>query len=432
MHIAKDIDQWINKNEEEIINSISEFIRVRTENTPPSGNEKRGQEWLFNKLEGFLKKDEIDVFEIDDIDGIRKNPLFFPTIDGVERIYKDRPNLVAKIKGKNSKKSIAFSGHIDTMPAGEGSWKIFDDPFSGKVKDGKIYGRGAADMKAGTLCGFLALKCLKDLQIELAGDVFAESIVDEENGGVNGSLAARLRNPGIDFAIVAEPSNLSVGISTRGGTDWKVSVQEQSLGGITFDSVPPNPIFKLSKVALALKKYDFEKNKEIKAKYKDVDYLPLLVYQICSGGSTYDESGYVPTQGHIYFWQETLAHTKEDEAKKELLSFLRKELEGDAEFKENFPEIKPVLRFLEGHMTDRNHPAMASLKKAFDDFHLAYKEEGVNFATDAFIFKKATGTEVVVFGPVGANLHGKDEFVEIESVKKVIKVMALTAIDYCG
>lgn len=431
MNIKNVVSEWIQKNEEDIVNSISELIRIRTENIPPNGNEKKGQEWLYSKLLSFLKKEEIDIFELDDIDMIRKNPLFFPTIDGVERIYKDRPNLVARIKGKNSNRSIAFSGHMDTMPAGEASWNIFDDPFSGKIKDGKIYGRGAADMKAGTLCGFFALKCLKDLKIELSGDVFAESVVDEENGGVNGSLAARLRNPNIDFAILAEPSNLSVGISTRGGTDWKVSVEEKSSGGITFKSAPPNPIFKLSKIALALKKYDIEKNKAIKAKYMEIDYLPLLVYQLYSGGATYDESGSIPTKGHIYFWQETLAHTKEEEAKKELLDFLKKELLADEDFNDYSPEIKPVLRFLEGHMTDKNHAAMISLKKAFNDFNLDYKEQGLNFATDAFVFKKATGTEVVVLGPVGANLHGKDEFVEIESVKKILKIMVLTAIDYC-
>ncbi len=63
--------------------------------------------------------------------------------------------------------------------------------FSGKIKDGKMYGRGSIDMKAGTIAGFFAIKCLKDLEIKLKGDVFSESVIDEENAGVNGTIAAK-------------------------------------------------------------------------------------------------------------------------------------------------------------------------------------------------------------------------------------------------
>ena len=98
---------------------------------------------------------------------------------------------------------------------------MFEDPFSGMVKDGKMYRRGSLDMKARTLCGFFALKCLHDLSIKLRGDVFAESVIDEENSGVNYTVAARLHYPDIDFAILAEPTDFVVGIETIGESDWK-------------------------------------------------------------------------------------------------------------------------------------------------------------------------------------------------------------------
>ena len=94
-----------------------------------------------------------------------------------------------------------------------------------------MYGRGTADMKAGTLCGFIALQCLKELNISLRGDVLAESVVDEEFDGVNGTIACRLRYPKTDFTILAEPTDLSVVIETTGGYIWKASVSEEGPGG---------------------------------------------------------------------------------------------------------------------------------------------------------------------------------------------------------
>jgi acetylornithine deacetylase len=321
---------------------------------------------------------------------------------------------------------------MDVMPVREKEWTVFKDPFSGKIRDGKMYGRGAADMKSGTIAGFLALKCLHDLNIVLKGDVYAESVIDEENGGVNGTIAARIRYPDIDFAIISEPSGLDVGISTRGGVDMKVSIKEKSYGGISFASIPPNPVFKLSRIALALQKYDDLRNKKIKAINESAEYLPLFVYQIASGGQGYFESGSVPTEGHIYFWLETLSHMNVDVTRKEFKNFMQNELSQYSEFRENYPEFKEVTRFLVSHNTNIKSSAMDSLKRAYKDIGLKYTEKALNFACDAFAFKECSKTDVVVVGPKGGNMHGIDEFVEIESIFNLIKIMVLTAIDYCN
>jgi len=432
MNYVKEIDKWILENNDEILNRLSELVRIKTINVPPSGNEKFGQEYIADMCSKFISSKNIDLFELDEVKDIRKNKLFFPTIDGINRIYKNRPNLVVKIPGNGDGKSIIFSGHIDTMPVKEKEWNVFKDPFSGKIKDGKMYGRGTADMKAGTLSGFFALKCLHDLNIKLKGDVYAESVVDEEYGGVNGTIAARMRYPNIDFAILSEPSGLNVGVKSRGGVDIKISVIEEGYGGISFNSPPPNPIFKLSKIALVLQKYDRYRNKKLKALFKKKDYLPLFVYQIASGGLGYFESGSIPVQGHIYCWLEILSDMNPDEVRIEFKDFMKKELNKYSEFKNYYPEFKEVIRFLEGHNTDLNNSAMKSISKAYKDIGIKYNEKSLNFACDAFAFKKCSKTDVVVIGPKGGNLHGMDEFVEIDSVLSLIKIMVLTAINYCS
>lgn len=434
MEYISEINNWIENNKDNILETLSELIQIKTENLPPTGNEKKGQEYLYNKTTKFIPEEDIDLFEIDDIDDIREHPLFFPTMDDLTKNYKDRPNLVARLKGTGGGKSIVFSGHMDTIPVGKDKWIIFGDPFSGKIKDGKMYGRGSADMKAGTLAGFFAIKCIKDLGIKLHGDVYAESVVDEENGGVNGTIAARLRNQNIDFAILSEPTDLIVGIETIGGSDWKATVIEKSPGGIDANIELPNPIYKLSKIVLALEKYDRTILKKVKkpSTYGEDMNLRLLTYQFYSGGSNYLESGAVPTRGHIYFWLETFAYMKEENVRKSFINFMKKELEKYDDFKDNFPKFKTVIRFMSGHKTDINHPAMSSIRKSYSLLGLKYIEKGLPLAMDAYAFKKISNTDIIVIGPVGENLHGIDENVDIKSIFTLIKIMILTALDYCA
>jgi acetylornithine deacetylase len=433
MSILREVNSWVQENEETILRTISELVQIRTENLPPGGNEKPGQEYLYRFAAGFLPERDLDLFEVDEVPGIRDHPLFFSTTDGQEKVYKDRPILVARRPGSGGGRSLVFSGHMDTMPTYGQRWEVFPDPYSGKIKDGRLYGRGALDMKAGTASGFLALKCLHDLGVRLKGDVYAESVVDEENGGVNGTVAARLRNPGIDFAILGEPSLLSVGIETIGGSDWKVSIVEESPGGIGTDVELPNPIYKLSRIALALEKYDRRLAAlKVPETYDPDTRIRLLTFQLNSGGTTYGESGAVPTAGHIYFWQEIYSYWSEAEARRDLLEFMKQELASLPEFQQSFPRFETVIRFLEGHRTDRSHPALASIRKAYGQLGLDHWERGIPFASDAYAFRKCARTDVAVIGPEGSNPHGIDEYVEVASVLTLLKIMVLSALDFCG
>lgn len=435
MKHLEEVSAWVEGNRDRILAVIADLIRIRTENLPPGGNEKPGQEYLYDFASRFLPAQALDLFEVDDVPGIRQHPLFFPTIDGQERVYRGRPILVARRAGRGggAGRSLALTGHMDTMPTYGKTWEVFPDPYSGRLKDGWLYGRGAIDMKAGTACGFLALLCLHELGLKLKGDVYAESVIDEENGGVNGTLAARLRRPDIDFAILPEPSNLAVGIESIGGSDFKATVTERGPGGIGADQPLPNPIYKLAKVALALQRYDRHLGTLPPPDTYDPGMrLRLLTYQLASGGQSYLESGAVPTSGHLIFWLETFARRSAGEAARELLAFMERELSSDADFRDGLPKIEPVIRLLDGHRTDRSHPALGSIRRAYGALGLEYAEKGIPFATDAFAFRRASRTEVAIVGPVGKNPHGTDECVEVESVLKLLKILVLTAIDYCG
>jgi hypothetical protein len=151
-----------------------------------------------------------------------------------------------------------------------------------------------------------------------------------------------------------------------------------------------------------LKKYG-EYLKSIKPPnvYADDLRIKLLTYQFYSGGSSYLESGAVPTQGHIYCWTEAYSFSDEATHKEHFLRFMRNELSRFPEFKQDLPKIENVIRFIYGHKTDIKHPAMNSIRKSYRKLGIDYAEQGVPYATDAFAFKKVSKTDVVVLGPTG-------------------------------
>lgn len=128
------------------------------------------------------------------------------------RDFRGRPNLVATLPGKGGGRSLLLLGHADVVSAGDG-WTV--DPFAAERKSGRIYGRGAADMKGGMAAAIAALEILAAAGIEIRGDVLLASVVDEEAGGM-GTLALVDRGYRADGAIIPEPTDLTIAPLCRG------------------------------------------------------------------------------------------------------------------------------------------------------------------------------------------------------------------------
>ncbi|HEY8370869.1 MAG TPA: M20/M25/M40 family metallo-hydrolase [Thermodesulfobacteriota bacterium] len=98
----------------------------------------------------------------------------------------DLPNLVCTVRGARPGPALVLNGHLDTYPAGDrAAWSV--DPFGGVVRDGKLYGRGVGDMKAGVAAHLLTFVTLADVAAELAGRLTLTLVSDEENGGALGA-----------------------------------------------------------------------------------------------------------------------------------------------------------------------------------------------------------------------------------------------------
>jgi acetylornithine deacetylase/succinyl-diaminopimelate desuccinylase-like protein len=143
----------------EAVNTLSNYLQVNTTNPP--GNEMRTIKFLKDILEA-------EGFEVQVLDTAELGPT--------------RGNIYARLKGNGSKKAIALVGHMDVVPAVSSYWTV--DPFSGAIKDGYIYGRGALDMKGQTIAQLYAMLALKRSGALLNRDIVFIGNSDEELGGL--------------------------------------------------------------------------------------------------------------------------------------------------------------------------------------------------------------------------------------------------------
>jgi acetylornithine deacetylase len=189
--------------EEDILRWTEKLIRFPSENRPPEGNEGEAQEFIAGECRKIGL--EVDGFGPEEVPGISRHPLWLQGRNYPE----NRKNVVAIWRGSGGGRSLLLSGHIDVAPREPDNW-THTGPFDPVVKDGKLYGRGSADLKGGLAAAFWALNLLQELGFKPRGDILFESVVDEEFAGGNGTLASRLRGHNAELAILTEPTRMEV------------------------------------------------------------------------------------------------------------------------------------------------------------------------------------------------------------------------------
>jgi acetylornithine deacetylase len=167
-----------------------------------------------------------DVWDID-LAEVARHPDFSCEIE------RDRAIGVVGLVGPDTKpaggRDLLLDGHIDVVPVGEpSSWTV--DPWRGALRDGRVYGRGACDMKGGLCAALFAAKALHDARVPLLGRVLVASVVGEEDGGL-GTLATLLRGHTADGAIVTEPTRLHVVTAAAGSLMFRLTVQGRAAHG---------------------------------------------------------------------------------------------------------------------------------------------------------------------------------------------------------
>lgn len=183
----KQICELIESRKEELFSLLSSLVKINSESFGTTGNEKECAEYIRGLcLEMGL---ETDMYSPLSLKGFSEHPDYLPG-----RNLEERLNVVARYNGKECADDLMLMAHIDTVKIGDlANWD--DDPLSGMVKDGKIYGRGACDDKYAIAAALFIIKLLKENGFEPKRNLLFAAYSDEEYGGSHGAMAAVMKYP---------------------------------------------------------------------------------------------------------------------------------------------------------------------------------------------------------------------------------------------
>lgn len=383
------------------------------------GHEALVQRFAAAKLESLGL--EVDVFEPDPAE-LSRRPGYSP----VEWSYAGRPDVAARWAGAGGGRSLVLNGHLDVVPATpEHHWS--HDPWGGEVAGGRMWGRG--DMKAGVAAMVYAVAAIRAAGVALRGDLTLETVIEEECSG-NGCLAARARGYGGDAALIPEPFGHRA-LQAQVGVMWaRVTVRGKGAHAERAASAQ-NAVVKAARLIGAVEALERRVNEpEPPPSFRDVPHPLNYNVGIVRGG---DWASSVPEE--CVFEVRLAAYPGEElEAVERRFRAAIADRAGDDEWlAEHPPEVVFYGFRAEGCVIDRGEPLLGALAGAHREV-LEDELELFSFTgtTDVRFFNLYEGTPATCYGPTGGNLHAPDEWVEIESVRATTKVLALTALDWCG
>jgi acetylornithine deacetylase len=344
----------------------------------------------------------------------------------VQRGYAGRPNLVATWKGEGGGRSLLLNGHTDVIPVGEG-WN--DDPWSATIRDGRIYGRGSADMKSGVASHIMAVELIKAAGLKLKGDVLINVVVDEEVSG-HGTLDTVIRGYRADAGISGETSDLAVQPACIGRIWFEIAIAGKPAGiqkryegvsGIDLGHKIVQAVQELEDRRVATVSHPLYPNA--------LDSLPCMIGAFAAGNypSAFPDScllkgsiGTVPGEDH-------------EGVKQSLVDQVARAAAADPWMKDHPPVVRFVGYDAEASEIPRDHSIVQTVVNSFREVVGREPEiSGRQGAADTRFLNQYADTPTVIFGPGStAVMHATDEYVAIDDYITAIKVVALSICDWC-
>jgi len=323
---------------------------------------------------------------------------------------------------------LILNGHVDVVPAGEADrWTV--PPFEGTVRDGRVYGRGAADTKGGLCCALYAVKALRRAGVEIDGEVLLQSVVGEEDGGI-GTLAAVERGYRADGAVVLEPTGLAVAPAQAGALSFRITIPGKAAHG-ALRTEGEDPLESFAGVFGALRELERRRNARLS---HPLFAEPEIPFAICIG------------KVRAGVWASTVAETMvlegryglgigEDAgaARKELEEAVGEAASSDARLRKRPPVVE---WWGAGYMPAEipvNHRLVTTLTGAFESVagHPC-QLRGMPFGADMHLLVLQGRTPAVIFGPGDIrSAHAPDEFVPIAELETAVKVLATAILRFC-
>jgi acetylornithine deacetylase len=321
--------------------------------------------------------------------------------------YEGRRCLVGTIGG-GSGRSLLLNGHVDVVSE-EPADRWTKAPYGAEIEDGRLYGRGACDMKGGIAAMLLAVEAALSAG-ELPGPLVYQSVIEEECGG-NGALAACLAGPLADGVVIAEPTNGSMDLVSP-GVIWARITLEGSSRHASHADEGSNPIETAFAVTSALHDLEASLNESREPEFAGVERPYLLNVGALHAG---DWPSMTPGRAELDVRLGFPIRMDPSEAQT-LLAAAVERADGAAQVE--FRGFRA-----RGYSFDPG----SELVRLLTDCHREVsgrklEPEPARATTDLRFFEGAQG---VCYGPTGEGLHGVDEWVELESIAETATVLAL-------
>jgi acetylornithine deacetylase len=379
---------------------------------------------------------EIDLFEPDAAQ-LAGAPLVPPGLD-----FAGRPQLIATLPGSGSGPALLFNGHIDVVSA-EPRTEWTRDPFTPEVHEGRLYGRGACDMKGGIAAMWMAAETLRELGIDLGGDLVLATNTDEESSGAGGTALVQ-RGLRAQAGIVTEPTGFAVWVACRGSEYGVVTVPGRAghaevrhpdwRAGGAVNAIEKASIV-LDAIAALRRRWDADPGLR-----HPVLSPPSLLATMVRGGVwpvTYPSSCdltiavmYVPGQADAQGWGA--------DVRKEVQAWILSQCARDDWLAEHPPTIQWWPNAVMPMEIPAEEAIVATLQQATEDVGHPGPLGGLDSWYDGATFSHLAGIPSVGYGPPGFDPQGTtvahtiDEHVPVDGVVACAQGLAVAAMRFCG
>lgn len=403
----------IDARQDELISIVEDLVRF------PStlGNERPAQEYVAAHLAASGLKTEL--WELDD--AIKQQPNAGES--GVP--FAGRPNVSAYRAGSGGGKSLILNGHIDVVSAEPVElWET--DPYQPTRIENRLYGRGAWDMKSGVAMNLFLARLVSELDIPLKGDLTIQSVIEEECAG-NGALAAALRDKA-DAALITESMGQRFSYAHVGVMWFKIAIT-----GKTWHAMQAwagvNAIEKAVPIILALKQLDTELNQEIHPLYAETEHPINLNIGVISGG---DWPSTVPGNCELGCRVSFYPGVTVAQMRAKIEATISAVAANDPWLAEHPPVVTYYGFGSEGSTVALDHPLVQDIAHWHEAVNgspiVNITSTGIN---DSRYFNLA-GMPCGCYGASGANAHGANEWLDVDSLAPTLKVVAGSVLDWCG
>ncbi len=425
--LEKRLSQLTHSLEDRLAGTIADLVRIPSENVPPKGNEYACQCYIRDRFAQLGL--ETETYDLDGVPGLTSHAAYR---DG--RNYMRRPNVAATWRGSGGGRSLLLSGHADTVPRGSEPWN--HDPFGGQREGNRIYGLGSNDMKGGIAAMILAVEAVKEAGVRLRGDLLIETVVDEEFGGVNGTLAARLRGHNAQAAIMCEPSQNVICPAQMGGRTVHITLRSSGEGILYEGGAKAQPADQIHHVLGKVAEFARQRrqNTPVHSLYRgSKDPVPVWVTKISCGGWGTGEPITVPPACRLEIYWQAMPGEEQQDIDREFWRWWNSTVDERPDLFPAKPEVRFPIEWLPGSAIDEHHELVSGLSSVYRDTTGSNASvQGIGGPCDMFVLHEHFNIPAVLFGPKGGNTHAPDEWVDLASTVLTVETLARFICRWCG